>query len=206
MVGKAHWEQVYREKSDREVSWYQSSPACSLQLVAAAGLRADAPLIDVGGGASRLVDALLDAGFEDVTVLDLSSAALAVAQARLAGRADQVRWLEADITDFQPARRHALWHDRAVFHFLTRSEDRASYLAALRRGLLPGGHLLMATFAPGGPQKCSGLDIVQYDADKLSAVLGADFVLEAVHAEGHLTPAGKRQDFNYFHYRYRPRG
>lgn len=205
MSSKTHWEQVYREKSAQEVSWYQPQPALSLQLIAATGIAAEAAVIDVGGGASTLVDGLLDAGHTDLTVLDIAASALQVAQARLGPRAAQVKWLESDITTFQPQRRYALWHDRAVFHFLTQTEDRARYVSALQQGLAPDGHLLIAAFAVGGPSRCSGLEIVQYDVEKMSATLGEAFVLQSTAQEDHLTPAGKQQAFNYFCYHYRAR-
>lgn len=204
MSGKTHWEQVYCEKSAQEVSWYQSRPTLSLQLIAASGIAPEAAVIDVGGGASTLVDGLLDAGHTELTVLDIAASALQVAQARLGPRAAQVKWLESDITAFQPLRRYALWHDRAVFHFLTQAEDRARYVSALQQGLSPDGHLLIAAFAVGGPSRCSGLEIVQYDVEKMSATLGEAFVLQSTAQEDHQTPAGKQQAFNYFCYRYRP--
>lgn len=204
MSGKTHWENVYREKSAQEVSWYQATPTRSLELIAETGIAREAPVIDVGGGASTLVDGLLHEGYSDISVLDIASSALQVAQQRLGESAASVRWLEADITGFQPPRRYALWHDRAVFHFLTEAEDRSRYVAALKQGLMPDGHLLIAAFAIGGPTRCSGLDTVQYDAEKLSAELGENFHLEGTCSEEHLTPAGKQQAFNYFHYRYRP--
>jgi SAM-dependent methyltransferase len=195
---KEHWEAVYRNKSPLEVSWYQREPTLSLSLITGVSIPPDAPLIDIGGGASTLVDKLSDAGFTNISVLDVSGAALAHAKQRLAHKAGEVHWYEEDVTCFEPPHRFLLWHDRAVFHFLTRSEDRKKYVRVLERSLVPGGHIIIMTFAIGGPEKCSGLDIVQYDADKLTAELGAGFELLETGHEVHLTPAGNQQKFVYF--------
>lgn len=195
---KTHWERVYRDKSPLEVSWYQTAPTLSWELIRASGIAQDAPLIDVGGGASTLVDRLLEQGYSAVTVLDVSAQALAHAQRRLGERAGRVRWIESDITRFDPPQRYRLWHDRAVFHFLADAGDRVRYLAALGRGLEPGGQLIIGTFAPGGPERCSGLPIVQYDAARMQAELGDGYALQETRAEIHRTPAGKDQLFNFF--------
>lgn len=200
MSEKTYWENVYSEKSAQEVSWYQSTPATSLQLIENAGLGKPQALIDVGGGTSTLVDGLLAKGHTDISVLDIAGAALALARARLGVRASGVHWIESDITQFHPERQYALWHDRAVFHFLTTAESRRHYVEALMQGLQPGGTLIMAAFAIGGPLRCSGLDVVQYDAEKLGAELGPPFHLLETVTEQHLTPAGKTQSFNYFRY------
>lgn len=195
---KTHWERVYRDKSPLEVSWYQTAPTLSWELIRASGIAMDAPLIDVGGGASTLVDRLLEQGYSAVTVLDISAQALAHAQRRLGERAGRVRWIESDITRFDPPQRYRLWHDRAVFHFLTEADDRARYVAALGRGLEADGQLIIGTFAPGGPERCSGLPIVQYDAARMQAELGDGYALQETRAEIHRTPAGKDQLFNFF--------
>lgn len=195
---KSHWEQVYRDKSPQDVSWYQATPTLSLEMIGASGIAADAPLIDVGGGASTLVDHLLDQGYGDVSVLDISAQSLAHAQQRLGERARQVHWIEADVTQLVPARRYRLWHDRAVFHFLTDPADRACYRRVLERALGAGGQVIIGTFAPGGPGRCSGLPIVQYDAQRLQAEFESAFVLLETRTEAHRTPAGKQQLFNYF--------
>lgn len=197
---KDHWEKVYRDKSPLAVSWYQREPGLSLSLIARAGLPPDAPIIDIGGGASTLVDRLCDAGYTDVSVLDVSAGALAHSKSRLGRKGNAVHWYEEDVTCFKPPRRFALWHDRAVFHFLTGSVDRKNYIDVLKQALEPGGHLVMLTFAIDGPVKCSGLDIVQYDADKLSAELGGDFELVETGQEVHVTPAGNQQKFAYFRF------
>lgn len=204
MNRKAHWEKVYAEKSPKEVSWYQPRPERSLALIQATGLGPEAALIDVGGGASTLVDNLLQSGYRDLAVLDISGAALAHTRQRLGPAAAEVAWYEADVTEFRPPRAFDIWHDRAVFHFLTEAADRAAYLEALRAGLRPGGHLILATFALDGPEKCSGLPVQRYDAAALAATLGADFELLGEESEAHLTPAEATQRFGYFHFRRRP--
>ena len=195
---KTHWERVYRDKSPLEVSWYQVASTLSRELIQASGVERSAPLIDIGGGASTLVDHLLDDGYSAVSVLDISAQALAHAQHRLGERAQQVRWIEADITCFEPLESYRLWHDRAVFHFLTEPVDRMRYHAVLESALEPGGQLIIGTFAPGGPEQCSGLPIVQYDAVRMQAELGSGFTLLETRAETHRTPSGKDQLFNYF--------
>jgi len=197
---KEHWESVYRSKSPLKVSWYQQEPTLSLWLIASVSLPLDAPIIDVGGGASTLVDKLCDEGYTNISVLDVSASALAHAKNRLAHKANRVHWYEKDVTCFDPPHRFSLWHDRAVFHFLTKRSDRESYINVLRQALEPGGHLIIMTFAIDGPDKCSGLDIVQYDADKLTAELGAGFELMETGFEVHLTPAGNQQKFAYFRF------
>lgn len=195
---RAHWERVYEEKRPNAVSWFEESPQRSLALIEASGVARDEPIIDVGGGASGLVVALLARDYRRVSVLDIAEGALAVARARLGPRAKDVEWLVEDITRWVPAKdRYALWHDRAVFHFLTAEADRRAYLAALDRGLRPGGHLVLATFAPTGPERCSGLPVRRYGADELKAVLGPGFALLSSEVATHLTPDGGRQDFSW---------
>lgn len=198
---RPHWEQVYANKAADAVSWYQPRPDTSLGFIADSGIAHDAPLIDVGGGASTLVDHLLHRGHVDVTVLDISSHALAQAQARLGALAQRVHWLVEDVTRFAPSRPYTLWHDRAVFHFLTEDAARASYVAALRRSLAPGGIVVLATFAPDGPTRCSGLDVARYDAQMLCATLGDDFECMATGRDMHVTPWGSSQAFTYLRLR-----
>lgn len=195
---KAHWEGVYQGKSPLEVSWYQQEPAQSLRLIEASGSGPDTRIIDVGGGASLLVDRLCERGFTRLAVLDISAQALAHARSRLAERAGAVEWFDQDVTQFRPPHAFGLWHDRAVFHFLTERQDRERYVQVLRQALMPRGQLILAAFAIGGPDQCSGLDIVQYDADKLLGELGAGFQLLEQASEDHSTPAGKVQRFAYF--------
>ena len=197
---KRHWEAVYEQKSPLDVSWYQSDPQLSLALIQSTGITPEAALIDVGGGASLLVDRLLDSGYRNVSVLDLSAKALAYAQKRLNEMSQRATWIEADITAFAPSVSYDLWHDRAVFHFLTDAEDRSKYVEVLKQSVKPGGHLIIAAFAIGGPTQCSGLDIVQYDAEKLSERLGEQFQLVEERTELHITPAKKEQQFSYFRF------
>jgi len=197
---KTHWENVYGSKSPLEVSWHQEDPALSLRMIRKTGLDNAAPIIDAGGGASTLVDHLCDDGYKDISVLDISARALAHAKLRLADKACGVKWIESDITEFNPPQQFSLWHDRAVFHFLTTKEDRNRYVAVLRRALKPGGHLIIMAFAIDGPKKCSGLDIVQYDAEKLKTELGESFELIEKGHQVHITPVAKEQRFAYFHF------
>ncbi len=201
---KNHWESIYKHKSPLKVSWYSAEPALSLQLIHNCQIAFDAPLIDVGGGASLLVDRLLDEGFSDLAVLDVSGEALRFARNRLGARAGLVEWFETDITRFTPPRRFLLWHDRAVFHFLTGKADRNRYVHVLRQSLIPGGHLIIMAFAIDGPEKCSGLDVVQYDVNKLESELGSDFKLCESGHQVHITPAGKQQKFAYFRFVFKP--
>lgn len=201
---KTHWDKVYQDKSPLEVSWYQGKPALSLELIEHTGIAKTDAVIDIGGGASTLVDYLLEDGYSNLSVLDISAKALTHAQQRLGPRAQRVQWVISDITEFNPPVQYALWHDRAVFHFLTDPADRQRYVSALQNGLQHGGHLIMAAFAIGGPLKCSGLDIEQYDAEKLGRELGPAFELEEERAESHRTPDGREQKFGYFRYRFQP--
>lgn len=194
---KQHWQRLYQTADVSRVSWHQAVPERSLELFRATGIAPTAPILDVGGGASTLVDHLLEAGFRDVSVLDLAPLALATAQERLGTAASQVRWIAADITEFQPARQYALWHDRAVFHFLIDQGRRERYLHVLRRALAPGGHLILATFGPSGPTHCSGLPVERYSAEQLGAALGSGFRLARSLLEEHVTPNGGRQQFLY---------
>jgi len=199
-IRKEHWENVYQNKSPDEVSWYQRFPVLSLQLVANAHLAFDAPIIDVGGGASTLVDELCGLGYRNVSVLDVSASAIAHAKHRGAEKVSKVHWYEEDVICFRPPRRFALWHDRAVFHFLTNRADRESYISVLKQSIEPDGHIIMMTFAIDGPKKCSGLDIIQYDADKLLSELGPGFELEETGFDNHITPLGNQQRFAYFRF------
>lgn len=192
-----HWETVYSSKATDRVSWFQQHAASSLRLIQGCAAR-DAQIIDVGGGASVLVDNLLDAGFCNVTVLDLAESALATSRARLGARAQSVQWIAADITRAElPAAHYDVWHDRAVFHFLTDPADRARYVEQVLKSVKPGGHVIVAAFGPGGPLQCSGLDVMRYAPDALHAEFGAPFRLLGHETETHLTPAGKEQEFVY---------
>jgi 2-polyprenyl-3-methyl-5-hydroxy-6-metoxy-1,4-benzoquinol methylase len=159
-----HWENVYTTKAEQEVSWFQGNPAMSLDLIHASGVAKDDAIIDIGGGASHLVDALVDEGYRAITVLDLSEQALTTAKARLGPRASQVDWIAADITTWERDGVYDLWHVRAAFHFLTAPSDRDAYVERLTKALCPGGHAIISTFALDGPDRCSGLPVVRYDA------------------------------------------
>ncbi|MEY2860705.1 MAG: hypothetical protein RL392_1163 [Pseudomonadota bacterium] len=195
---KQHWENVYSSKPSDAVSWYQPHADRSLQLIQATGLGPQAKVIDVGGGASTLVDDLLVHGYQDVTVMDLSASALAVARARQAPMEARVQWLVADVTTAAlPAHTFDVWHDRAVFHFLTRAEDRQAYVAQVLRSVKPGGHVIVATFADDGPLQCSGLPVMRYAPEGLHAEFGEPFTLVAHQREAHTTPFGTVQQFVY---------
>jgi SAM-dependent methyltransferase len=194
---KHHWEQVYATKPATGVSWYAPHLARSLQLIErAGGGDRHARIIDVGGGASTLVDDLLDREYGAVTVLDLSEQALDVAKARLGPRGAGVTWLAADVTNAElPDAAYDIWHDRAVFHFLVEPRARERYVARVLRAVRPGGHVIVATFGPQGPERCSGLDVVRYDADALHDEFGARFVKVDSEREIHTTPWGSEQEF-----------
>jgi ubiquinone/menaquinone biosynthesis C-methylase UbiE len=194
---QAHWDNVYIKKDETEVSWFQENPAQSLELIAEVGASPDTIIIDIGGGASRLVDSLVAKGFRAVTVLDLSEAALKTAQARLGRRAASVRWVVADVTTWEPSQEYDIWHDRAAFHFLIDEKDRAAYVKRLRRALKVGGHAIIATFALEGPEKCSGLPVMRYDATSLGQTLGPEFKLEHTLRHEHATPWGSHQAFQF---------
>lgn len=202
MSGQKHWEAVYRDRPAEEVSWFQPSPDLSLALIDAAEMPLDAPLIDVGGGASRLIDKLLEAGYGNVSVLDISPAALAQSRSRLGAAADAVRWLQADITRAELPEHYRLWHDRAVFHFLVGAPERAAYLERLERHLEPGGQAIIATFSLDGPERCSGLPVQRYSARSLARTLGERFRLIESREELHTTPAGVVQAFVYCRFKH----
>ena len=190
-----HWESVYQTKAESEVSWYQDEPTMSMTLIkSVAG--AVGEVVDIGGGSSALAAQLAIKGFK-VTVLDLSATAIELAQRRCGDSSDPVRWLVGDVTEIANLGRFDIWHDRAVFHFLTDSRDRAAYVSLLENSLRPGGHVVMATFAPDGPAQCSGLPVQRYDAKALVNVLGSEFSILETHLENHITPSGKPQTFQY---------
>jgi ubiquinone/menaquinone biosynthesis C-methylase UbiE len=195
---KAHWEKVYSAKRFDEVSWYSPHLDRSLKMILSTGVPKHAAIIDVGGGSSTLVDDLLDEGFSDVTVLDISEKAIETSRERLGARGCRVKWLETNITDAKlPDDRYDVWHDRAVFHFLTAAEDRRKYVEAVRRAVKPGGHIIIASFGPEGPEKCSGLEVVRYSADEMQKQFGNSFKLIDSVEEEHATPFGTTQEFLY---------
>jgi len=194
---QAHWENVYRTKSENEVSWFQTRPDISLDLIKATGVKPGESIIDIGGGASRLVDALLDERFRAITVLDLSEASLAMTKARLGARASAVHWVVADVTTWRSSRTFDVWHDRAAFHFLTEPKDRAAYGELLGTAVRGGGHVIIGTFAPDGPERCSGLPVVRHDAASLGEILGPSFELVETRRHDHQTPMGGIQRFQF---------
>jgi SAM-dependent methyltransferase len=199
---REHWENVYQTKGERDVSWFEESPAISLELIRATGVKADASIVDIGGGASRLVDALLDAGFEALTVLDLSETALATSMARLGVRGIKIKWVTADVTVWQPTEIYDVWHDRAAFHFLTDLKDQSAYAEKVRRVVRLGGHVIIGTFAPNGPERCSGLPIVRHDNASLGKMLGPSFELVESRNHSHQTPIGTIQRFQFSRFRH----
>ncbi len=202
MNKKSHWDSAYEGESGSEVSWFQSKPERSLKLIAHSGVSPQSGrVIDVGGGASLLVDYLIHDGFENITVLDISSVALRTAQERLGECAKLIDWVEADIIQFQTTEQFDLWHDRAVFHFLTQASERKRYIDLLYQSIKPGGHVIIAAFAIGGPKKCSGLNIIQYNATKLSQELGEQFTLIEQEDEMHITPSRNEQAFGYYYFK-----
>jgi len=204
MADSRYWQRVYLERTPEEVSWYEEVPRTSLQLIEEAALRLDAAILDVGGGASKLPGHLVTAGYTDVTVADISRAALEQARVELGDAGERVTQIEADVRFHDFARVFELWHDRAVFHFMVDPADRNRYLATLARSLRPGGHLILATFGPNGPTRCSGLPVTRYGSDELLSVLGEDFELISSRLEEHRTPGGRSQEFLYAHLRGKP--
>ena len=192
-----HWQRVYASREPEETSWFEPVPAVSLRLIESLGLPPSAAVVDVGGGASRLAAELLARGFGDVTVTDVSAAAVERARADLGADADRVTWRVGDIRGQDLGRRFDLWHDRAMFHFLVEPTDRAAYVDLLRRSVAAGGHALIATFGPDGPEACSGLPVRRYGADELAGELGDEFTLTRSELVVHRTPGGNGQQFLY---------
>ena len=205
MGRKEHWEGVYSSKPSDRLGWYKPRLQTSLEWITTLGLDPVAPIIDVGGGASTLIDHLLDDGYTSITVLDIAEPALDLLRKRLGDKGAAVNWLCGDITMIDlPENAFELWHDRAVFHFLTEAADRERYKANLCRALRPGGHVIIGTFAPEAPPKCSGLPVQRYDLDQLCGTLGNDFELQRHQKEMHVTPGGVEQMYLYCAFRYAP--
>lgn len=198
---QAHWENVYTTKDERAVSWFQERPDISLDLIRATGVDASASIIDIGGGASRLVDALIGEGFKNVTVLDLSEKAIATSKARLNAKGAPAQWVVADITTWEPSQTYDVWHDRAALHFLTDPKDRAAYAERVLRAVRPGGHVIIGTFALDGPERCSGLPVIRHDSASLGKILGPSFELVESKRHDHHTPAGAIQRFQFSRFR-----
>ncbi|MBG1232836.1 class I SAM-dependent methyltransferase [Aestuariivirga litoralis] len=197
MAMRDHWQNVYATKSSASVSWFQAEALPSLAAIGKLRPAKNTAFIDVGGGASTLVDALLAADWNDVSILDIADSALAVPKARLGAAAGRVNWIVADITTWHPARQYGLWHDRAVYHFLTTSEERDAYRTTLEAGLAKAGHLVLATFALDGPDKCSGLPVQRHDAASVQREIGPNFRLLETWPQSHETPSGNIQKFNW---------
>jgi trans-aconitate methyltransferase len=197
MERQAHWNTVYTTKGEREVSWFESLPAVSLQMMEAAGLSSETCVLDVGGGDSRLVDVLAARGLDCLAVLDVSGAALHRAQDRLGAKATIPIWIEADVAGDWSLKPMDIWHDRAVFHFLTEADDRQRYIVHLLQTLKAGGTAIVATFAPDGPEKCSGLPVQRYSPTSLAAELGSELALVETVPYQHATPWGATQSFQY---------
>ncbi|CAK0765489.1 Methyltransf_11 domain-containing protein [Gammaproteobacteria bacterium] len=192
-----HWEKVYQNRPANELSWYQADPTASLLLIGNAGLPGAQRIIDIGGGASRLVDALLERGYPRPAVLDISATALAGAQERLGERADLVDWYLSEVTLFRPPHRFTIWHDRAVFHFLTDPRDQEAYTTVLRETLAPDGQVVLASFTHGAPPRCSNLEVKHHDEQSFQAILGREFQLVEVYHNLHITPSNQQQPFIY---------
>ena len=200
MSQKDHWEQIYSSEPTESLGWYKSHLETSLNWINETGLAVDAPIIDIGGGASTLVDDLLYAGYRSITVLDLSEKALSAVKTRLGKRSGLVTWLSGDITSVDlPPNHYELWHDRAVFHFLIAAADREAYLEKMKHALKPGAHIIIATFAEDGPTKCSGLPVQRYSLESLLQQLGPSFKLQNYLKQTHITPSDKQQSFIYCH-------
>ena len=206
MNSKSHWESIYATKETTSLSWYQPHPGRSLDLIDRTAVAKTAKILDVGGGDSLLVDELVSRGYTDITVVDLSIAALDRARARLGRSASgRVTWLEGDILDVNlPSQPFDVWHDRAVFHFLNSAKERSGYIERVEHSVRPGGHVIIATFSEDGPTRCSGLPVVRYSATELHATFGSDFQLLASEREAHRTPKGAEQSFTYCWCRYEP--
>ena len=194
---QSHWQNVYQTKGERDVSWFQETPAISLDLIRAAGLAAEASIVDIGGGTSRLVDILIAEGFHSLSVLDVSEKALATSRERLGPKAKHVTWIVADVTAWRPDKSYDLWHDRAAFHFLTDPGDRTAYAECVRNAVRPGGHVIIGTFAPNGPERCSGLPVLRHDAASIGEMLGPSFTLIESRRHNHQTPGGTLQRFQF---------
>lgn len=198
MNTKTHWENIHQTKAPTQVSWYQEHSLLSLQIIARTGIDKAGQIIDVGGGISTLLDDLLADGYKNVSVLDISAISLQTTQQRLGSRAKEVTWIESDVTQAQlPYQFYDVWHDRAVFHFLIQAEDRQRYIETVRHSVKPGGHVIVATFAPDGPSQCSGLDVVRYSEVGLHNEFGEGFEVVDSSRETHHTPFGTEQRFMY---------
>lgn len=192
---KKHWENIYQTKQTKEVSWFQDKPETSLQFIESFNLPKSAKIIDIGGGDSLLVDNLLNLGFQDITILDISEAALEKAKRRLSAQAEKIKWIVSDVASFKPTEKYDLWHDRAAFHFLTQEHDISNYVKTVEQSLQPKGFLLLGTFSDQGPEKCSGLDVKQYSELSMNEIFNKSFNKESCLKVDHQTPSGSVQNF-----------
>jgi SAM-dependent methyltransferase len=194
---QAHWDSIYATKGETDVSWFQEAPTPSLELLDLVGAQPSSAIIDIGGGESRLGGCLLDRGFENLTVLDLSAKALAETRARLGDKAKGVEWIVADVTQWQPSETYDVWHDRAAFHFLTNRSEQVAYIQRLKAALRCGGHAIIGTFVLDGPDKCSRLPVMRHSTESVGTLLGVDFVLIDSRRHEHRTPWGVVQHFQF---------
>ena len=192
---KDHWERIYQKHSPTEVGWYQSYPERSLKLIHNTGVDTNSSIIDVGGGTSTLAKHLLDKGYEKLAVLDISGISIERAKSHLDEKSREIYWIEADVTKYSFTEQYDIWHDRAVFHFLTKAEDRKGYINSLNQALKLNGHLIIATFSLDAPPKCSGLSVVRYSSETLQSELGDNYILVESLVEDHVTPSGVKQNF-----------
>lgn len=198
---KEHWNKVYDSKTPTEVSWYEPMPETSLNYITECKLDNDAAIIDIGGGDSFLAEFLLAKGFTDVTVVDISEKAIERAKKRLGERAEEIKWIVADASEFKPERQYDLWHDRAAFHFLTEDEQVQNYLQTVKRSVKPGGFLVIGTFSENGPKKCSGIEIRQYSVSQMQDLFSDDFTTMSCKNIDHTTPSGGIQNFTFCSFR-----
>lgn len=194
---KEHWDHIYETKRPTELSWFQTVPSRSMAMIRETGVPAEAPIIDVGAGVSSLVDILLNSDYSNVTVMEISNAAISESRARLGDAASRVKWMQADVLEWAPIGRYYVWHDRAVFHFMTDDVKVNTYLNTMRTALVPGGYFVLATFGPEGPDRCSGMDVQRYSIEQQTSLLEEDFELRSYELEDHTTPTGNVQQFLY---------
>ncbi len=192
---KKHWENIYQTKALNEVSWYQPNPSTSIDLIEQPEIDKQAKIIDIGGGDSFLVDKLLEKGYTNITVLDISEAAITRAKKRLGNDAEKVKWIVSDVSKFDPIEKYDVWHDRAAFHFLTSSEDIGQYVQTVNKSIIKGGKLIIGTFSESGPKKCSGIEIKQYSESTLTQLMKNGFQKEECFSVDHTTPSGNTQNF-----------
>jgi SAM-dependent methyltransferase len=194
---KEHWDHVYENKGPTELSWFQPVPSRSMAMIRETGVPTEAPIIDVGAGVSSLVDILLNSDYSNVSVMEISNAAISESRARLGDAASRVKWMQADVLEWAPIGRYYVWHDRAVFHFMTDDVKVNTYLNTMRTALVPGGYFVLATYGPEGPDRCSGLDVQRYSIEQLTSLLEEDFELKSFDVEDHTTPTGNVQQYLY---------